>query len=87
MFKCDQCGECCRHLKNSSIYKELDRGDGVCKYLVDNVCSIYDTRPLQCRVDESYQVFFKELYSLDEYYKLNYEGCKNLKKGVGVNHK
>lgn len=31
MFKCDKCGLCCENLKMSSLYKELDRGDGICK--------------------------------------------------------
>ena len=26
MFKCDMCGQCCRHLDRSEIYKEIDRG-------------------------------------------------------------
>lgn len=79
MFKCDQCGECCRHLKDVSVYADLDRGDGVCKYLNDNLCSIYDTRPLLCRIDECFELFFKEQYSLDEFYRLNTEICNQLK--------
>ena len=43
MFECDKCGACCRSLKRSELYSKLDRGDGVCKYLNDNLCSIYDT--------------------------------------------
>lgn len=79
MFKCDMCGQCCRNVDKSSIYTELDRGDGVCKYLNGNICSIYDDRPLVCRIDESYWTFFKEDFSLEEYYNLNYEMCKKLK--------
>jgi len=37
MFKCDKCGLCCSNIGNSKIYKDLDRGDGVCKYLKDNL--------------------------------------------------
>lgn len=80
MFVCDKCGECCKNLDKSPIYSELDRGNGSCKYLVGNLCSIYDNRPLLCRVDESYEAFFKDIYSIDEYYRLNYEACINLKK-------
>ena len=49
MFKCDKCGECCRHLDESELYQEIDRGDGVCKFLTDNLCSIYDKRPWVCQ--------------------------------------
>lgn len=79
MFQCEKCGQCCRHLNRSDIYKELDRGDGVCIYLKDNLCSIYETRPILCRVDESYEYYFKELYSKQEYYELNYKACKKIK--------
>lgn len=80
MFECDKCGACCRSLKRSELYSKLDRGDGICKYLNDNLCSIYDIRPVLCRVDECYDLYFKELYSREEYYRLNYEACENLKR-------
>ena len=80
MFFCEKCGECCKHLDRSDLYKELDRGDGVCKYLKQNICSIYNKRPIICRVDESYYSFFKEQISLEDYYKLNYDACNKLKK-------
>lgn len=47
MFECDSCGLCCMNIYKSEIYSELDRGDGVCKYLSGNLCSIYENRPLQ----------------------------------------
>lgn len=59
MFKCSACGECCRNLDKSPLYKDLDRGDGTCKYLVGNKCSIYDKRPLFCRVDKCYELFLR----------------------------
>ena len=79
MFKCDVCGCCCRNLKNSELYAELDRGDGVCKYLSGNLCSVYENRPLLCRVDESYDLLFSSLMTREEFYKLNEKGCKKLK--------
>ena len=79
MFKCDMCGACCRNIGGISLFEELDRGDGVCKYLVGNRCSIYAQRPLLCRVDESYEAFWKEQISLEDYYRLNYASCDALK--------
>lgn len=78
MFKCNQCGECCRNLDKSDVYKELDKGDGTCKYLVGNLCSIYENRPLLCRIDECYDFYFKGQYTKEEYYEVNYKACKNL---------
>lgn len=80
MFYCDRCGACCRHLELSPLYRELDRGDGICKYLSGNLCSIYENRPLLCRVDASYDAFFKGVMSRETYYKLNYVSCNELKK-------
>jgi len=79
MFNCDKCGACCRNLEQSVVYKELDRGDGICKYLNGNICSVYERRPLLCRIDECYEHFFKETLSLEDYYKLNYQACDKLK--------
>lgn len=80
MFKCDCCGECCRKLNYSELYKDLDRGDGICKYLVENKCSIYESRPLICRIDESYDMFFSDLMSKEDFYKLNQNVCTYFKK-------
>lgn len=79
MFNCDKCGECCRHIKGIPLYKDLDRGDGVCKYLHENLCSIYEERPLKCRVDDCYELFFKMQMTKEEFYQINYRICKQLK--------
>lgn len=80
MFQCDKCGACCRNLNLSPLYAELDRGDGICKYLSGNLCTIYKERPILCRIDESYYAFFANSISKEEYYRLNYEACDKLKK-------
>ena len=79
MFKCDKCGKCCRNLNKSSIYTNLHNGNGICRYLNGNECSIYDKRPLVCRVDESYNVYFKDKIDYSSYLQLNYESCQILK--------
>ena len=68
MFNCDKCGECCRNLDKSPIYSELDRGDGICRYLIGNLCSIYEKRPMLCRIDESYDLLFKDKITRSEFY-------------------
>ena len=79
MFFCDKCGNCCRNLSLSDLYADLDRGDGICKYLKGNLCSIYENRPLKCRIDECYHQFFAQYMTLEAYYQLNYDSCKILK--------
>lgn len=78
MFACGKCGHCCRSLDKSPIYAELDGGNGICKYLDGNLCSVYSTRPLLCRVDESYEVYFKNVMSRVEYEKINHDFCVEL---------
>jgi len=84
MFNCDKCGECCRNLNMSDIYSDLNAGDGTCKYLVGDLCSIYDDRPLKCRIEECYYAFFSDYMTIDEYYQMNYDMCKKLKKNKEV---
>lgn len=81
MFKCDKCGFCCTRLSESSVYSELDRGDGVCKFFDEEtrLCTIYLNRPLLCNVDQAYKEYFSDKLSQEEYYRLNYEVCKQLK--------
>lgn len=80
MFSCEKCGACCRALNDSAIYASLNRGDGVCKYLNGNLCSIYENRPLLCRIDESYELFWKDMMDLEEYYRENYKACQLIKR-------
>lgn len=79
MFKCYKCGRCCRNLDKSSVYDEFHNGDGICRYLKGNLCSIYSTRPILCRVDESYELYFKSIMTREKYEKLNHEICILLK--------
>ncbi len=79
-FPCDMCGMCCRHIDRSGILKEYDTGNGVCKYLKDNKCSIYVNRPDVCNVDLMYERYFKQHMSKEEYYNINIEICERLKK-------
>ncbi|MBQ0105293.1 MAG: YkgJ family cysteine cluster protein [Armatimonadetes bacterium] len=76
-MECDKCGECCRHL--NEFYSDLDRGDGVCKYLIGNLCSIYEKRPIKCNIDKFYDVYLKDKCSKEKYYELNSKYCKILK--------
>lgn len=79
MFECKRCGCCCRNLDKSDIYTSLNRGDGVCKYLKGNDCSIYENRPLLCRIDESYERLFSHVLTREEYYLMNKQACEKLK--------
>jgi hypothetical protein len=83
MFQCDCCGLCCMKVGSSPLYCDLDRGDGICRYFDCNsrLCTIYYNRPDRCNVDKSYEMYFKDKLTLEQYYELNYEVCKKLKGG------
>lgn len=81
-FQCDKCGLCCRNIGRIPQLREYDDGNGACKYLQNNLCSIYEDRPEICRVDVMYDRYFREQYSKDEFYELNYEGCRELKRSI-----
>lgn len=82
-FDCSKCGLCCRSLGKNPIFKEcgLDPGNGICIYLdkETNLCTIYEDRPLICRVDELYEkTSLKEQMSKNEWHKLNKDICEML---------
>lgn len=80
MFNCSKCGQCCRNLRLNKLYDSLDDGTGCCKYLKGNECSIYDERPLLCNVDKCYELYFSDVMTVEEYYKINFQACEMLKK-------
>lgn len=87
MFKCDKCGLCCKSLKMmGELYSDLDDGSGCCKFFnqENNLCSIYENRPLKCRVEEGYKVYFSHI-PYETYLKQTQEGCKKLKAIWGKN--
>lgn len=61
--------------------RALARPDGVCRYLDDqtNLCTIYDRRPIFCRVDEGYEVYFKDKMSREVYYRKNLDMCRMMR--------
>lgn len=78
-FKCTKCGSCCRNLNKSNFKNfhldKLDRGDGTCKYLLENnLCAIYLVRPIYCRIEEGYHVYFKHI-PYENYMLANYFSC------------
>ncbi len=80
-FKCDKCGLCCRSLRYfGELYSDLDDGSGCCRYFdkSTNLCSIYEQRPLKCRVDEGYKVYFSNI-SYEKYIDATIKGCQALK--------
>lgn len=81
-FPCDECGKCCKNLHLSRELDELNRGDGVCKFLNESTsrCTIYENRPDICRINVQYQKHFMNMYTWEEFVQMNILVCNELKK-------
>jgi Fe-S-cluster containining protein len=79
-FPCIKCGLCCQSIKNVHFLAEYDNGNGVCRYLVDNICSIYNERPEICNVEQMYYLYFKKSMNENEFILANLNSCLQLAK-------
>lgn len=84
IYKCENCGECCKNWNPARYDRNIVDKNGVCKYLDinTNLCTIYDTRPDFCRIDVWYEKSLKNKMSWEEYLRLNKLGCDILR-GMG----
>ncbi|WP_350636462.1 YkgJ family cysteine cluster protein, partial [Pseudoalteromonas sp. GW168-MNA-CIBAN-0100] len=60
----------------------LDRSDGVCRYFDEqtHLCTIYNKRPLVCRVEDYYETRLSSVISWDAFVDLNVEICNELQR-------
>ena len=79
-FPCTACGQCCCRVHLSEQTQFLDRGDGICRHFDEqtNLCTIYETRPLVCRVEDYYKVYLDEQLEWSEFVEVNLAVCKLL---------
>ena len=81
-FVCDKCGICCKNIGKVPMLSEFDNGSGVCIHLTkDNLCNIYNDRPIWCNVMQMYREKISETMSEAEWIALNYQSCQLLKSG------
>lgn len=78
-FPCSKCGECCRHIDKIPELSAYDIGNGICRFLDGDICTIYSDRPDICNVEKMYKIKYKKIMSKDDYYWLNIKGCEILK--------
>ena len=78
-FPCTACGLCCTKAGSVDQLKIFALSNGTCQFLNEhNKCSIYETRPNLCRVDEMYSSQFSMQYSKVDFYRLNAKICNEL---------
>lgn len=76
---CTKCGNCCRHVGDVPSMASYARPDGSCKFLENNICTIYENRPPICNVAWVYEHFFKGKVSEEEFYQKTEEACEKLR--------
>lgn len=91
-YPCTGCGCCCKvidqilanaHqlLPEVAMAFPYKHNNGVCEMLVDNKCSVYDNRPLLCRVDD----LQKHLHiPIPIFYELTRQSCNTLIDKFGI---
>jgi Fe-S-cluster containining protein len=65
-------------LKYVPPLSDFDEGNGVCRYLRDNLCDIYENRPLICNAEAMYLKYFKDIMSEEEFISANQEACRKI---------
>ena len=84
-FPCSGCGGCC--MMAGGKLGMPDRGDGACLFLdYDNTCSIYEQRPLICRVDELYD-HVKPDMTRGEWHGFRIQACNIIIDKLGLDNK
>lgn len=82
-FPCTSCGACCLSIEGIGFLEEYNQG-GACINLKNNQCSIYDARPLLCRVDDSYDQLFSDYMTKEEFYRYNAKACNELQEKLNI---
>lgn len=79
-FPCTACGKCCRKVGSCSETQFLDRGDSICRFFNEetNLCSIYEDRPLVCRVEDYYKIYLVDKIGWAEFIEVNLIICSQL---------
>jgi len=80
IFPCSACGLCCQNISSVNELKDFDLGNGVCIHFdsINNSCTIYEDRPNICKVDEMFQIKYKQYFTKEAFYMENAKVCNAL---------
>lgn len=82
-FPCTSCGACCSSIVGIDFLKEFNQ-DGKCSMLKNNKCTIYESRPLLCKIDESYDQIFSSYMTKEDFYLQNAKACNELQEKLNI---
>ena len=88
-YPCTSCGACCRRIdKIAEGFKQIGLDfpyiwseNGECEMLVDNQCSVYETRPLICNIEKvaEYMKIPKDVF-----FSMNIKLCNKMMDEDGI---
>ena len=85
-FPCTKCGACCSSIEGIDFLSDYNE-NGICQHLVNNVCDIYESRPLLCKIDAAFEKIFSVYMTKEEYYISNAKACNILQEKKGIDKK
>jgi Fe-S-cluster containining protein len=62
-------------MKIAPLLRDFDNGNGICRYLQKNKCTIYSTRPQICNISAIYEKTFKSLITENKFIIANLQAC------------
>ena len=63
--------------------RHMARPDGSCHFLTpDNLCGIYERRPLICNVARVYAEYFSDTMTEERFYEITEEACEKLRNEI-----
>ena len=78
-FPCTGCGLCCQNIGLIPQLKEFDLGNGICKFLKNSQCEIYENRPDICNIEKMFDLQYKNHFkSKTDFYIENAKVCNSL---------
>lgn len=86
VFPCTSCGACCSSIEGIDFLADYNN-NGKCDMLKNNRCTIYDSRPLLCRIDEAYDQLFSDFMTKKEFYFENARACNQLQEKLNIDEK
>jgi hypothetical protein len=76
-FPCTKCGACCKNV--SGLGLPVKAGTAECIALgPDNECTVYEQRPILCRVDKIYDRMFSASMTEKDFFKMTADACNRL---------
>lgn len=96
-FGCTGCGLCCRFVKQAlenpnkapepyrtelKKFPYTAKEDGSCEKLINNKCSVYEDRPLICRIDDLYDKYAETHFKVSrkDYHLREAQSCNSMMK-------